>query len=152
MLEYLQERRQNLDRAVNDNLSSYLGSNRARLDANIWDPTGYHQATQKAYDDKQMGRKPSKEATPDPIKIPSTEKAKAEYLRSRPTSRIVAVIRQEFNRSDNGSSAGGEGKFSFKQFIGKAKEFLTSSKENVDRDATKAPIRRIEGKKTDRSL
>ena len=152
MLEYLQGRRQDLDKAVGANLASYLSSSRARLDANIWDPTGYNQATQKAYEDKQMGRKPSKEATPDPIKIPSTEKVKAEYLRDRPTSRIVAVIRQEFNRSDNGSSAGGEGKFSFKQFIGKAKEFLTSSKENVDRDATKAPVRRIEGKKTDRSL
>ena len=150
MLEFLRGRRKDLDDAVTPpQLANYLGSARARtVDACIWDRDGYIKTEQKAYEDKQMGRKPSRDATPDSIKIPSPEKVRAEYLINRPTSRIVAVIREEFNRSD--SSAGGVSKFSFSKFIDKAKDVMTANSDNLSRDSTKAPIRRFEGKKTER--
>lgn len=162
MLEFLQKRRADMDKVIENHTSAYLGGHNAKLNVDILDPVGYEQVNRKQQELRSEGKKPmTKDEINSAIKLPTPEELKDNFKAHRPTSKLCKIIRDAFWRKDNGvevnnpkqrSTVEMDGKkveankvvFSFNDFIKSAENTLVRTTKETERDATKAPVRRLD--------
>ncbi|MBR6355579.1 MAG: hypothetical protein IKR92_01875, partial [Alphaproteobacteria bacterium] len=166
LLEFLQERRAEMDKVIKDQTASYLGGHNARLNADILDPVGYKQVLKKQAELKAEGKSMSKDEVDKAILWPTPKELTDNFTEHRPTSKLCKIIRDSFWRKDNKvdiknpkqrSTVEMDAKdaksnieiigpnkkvFSFYDFIASAKDTLVRTTKETERDVTKAPRRR----------
>ena len=117
MLSFLKERRQKIDDVVEASLSGYLGSDKGQKDLKHLQGYGDH--------------------------LPETSKVLKDFNDKHANSPLTNAIRQDFWQNKNKPAD----EWRFDDYIKSAENYLKRNSKDLDRDAAKAPLRRIDGAK-----
>ncbi len=117
MLTFLKERRQKIDDVVEASLPGYLGS--------------------------VTGQKDLKHLQGYGVNLPETSKVFKDFTDKHANSPLTNAIRQDFWQNKNKPAD----EWRFEDYIKSAENYLKRNSKDLDRDANKAPKRRIDGNK-----